>query len=401
MPPPVPAKARPPPAVSLVLFLLPPLLLLVALARPTLAGTNSQELVYFKSDRYSFGTVPLQSITAMGLENNQLICIGSTKANNKIANTTGVSNSQVWSNAANVSATFQWSWGGSADYTAVGVKHRQLQTPENLMFLARATGGIEVLSYWYLSPRETPATQPPRIVSFGNGTAGPSGVISALSSLDAAGGIFAAEQTRLWWIPVVRPLSASPPDSSAAATTMVAQLGGVIQAIWSVESAQTLYVAEWFNSSNNIHAFAMNGRTLVNPKQSPLISINSTIYPNPPADQPVISCVVSHPRTQDVYVGMFGAGGILIYDQTGDMRAQVTTTFINVLSMEIDNDGTNLFIAGDDGAGTAVIDLLNLKALGLADNSIADRKSGGLSSYALNMPLVFALVASVGLLLRS
>ncbi|KAJ3160163.1 hypothetical protein HDU86_000999 [Geranomyces michiganensis] len=335
----------------------------------------------------------------MGLENNQLICIGPTKPN-KITNTTSVTNSQVWSNAANVSATFQWSWNGTADYTAVGIKHRQLQTPENLMFLARSTGGIEVLSYWYLSPRETPATQPPRIVTFANGT-GPSGVISALSALDAAGGIYAAEQTRLWWIPVVRPLSAAPPDSDSAKPTLVAQLGGVIQAIWTVESAQTIFVSQWFNSSNNIHAFSMNGRKMLNPKQPPLISINSSVYPNPPADRPVISCVATHPRTQDVYVGMFGAGGILIYDQTGDMKAQVTTTFINVLALEVDNDGLKLFIAGDDGAGTAVMDLLNLQTLGLADKSIADRKSGAMSRFALNVPLIFALVASAVLLLKA
>ncbi|TPX60949.1 hypothetical protein PhCBS80983_g01476 [Powellomyces hirtus] len=329
----------------------------------------------------------------MGLENNALQCIGPAKPT-KIANTTAVAGNQVWWSATNTSGTFQWGWRSPDEvtYTALGVKHRQLQTEERLMFLARP-GGIEVLSYWYLSPRLTPATlHPPRIVSFGNGTRGPSGTISALSSLDAGGGVYAAEQGRIWWIPVVRPLTAFPPDNANA--TMIAQLGGVIQAIWTVENTQTLYVAEWFNSSNNIRKYTISNRALQNPKTAPLIAINSTVYPNPPTDRPVISCILSHPRTQDVYVGMYGAGGILIYDSKGDMKAQVMTTFINVLSMEIDNDGTMLYISGDDGAGSGSLDSLNLKLLGLSDRSIAElATSDGAKFSSLNVLLLISLAA--------
>ncbi|KAJ3020268.1 hypothetical protein HKX48_001095 [Thoreauomyces humboldtii] len=379
------------------------LLLTVACVVALLPSAAAEGLLYLQSAKYGIGTMPFTSITAIGLENNSLFAIGPAKAS-KAANTTATASDQVWSILTNQTDAFMWSWIAPSDvnstsptttYTAIGVKHRQLQTPENLMFLAR-TGAIDVLAFWWLSPEKTPAL-PMRTITFGNGTAaGPTGAVSILSGLDAAGGIYAVDQGALWWIPVVQPLTAVAPSASTV-PAKVAEMGGTIQALWSMETTQTVYVAEWFNSSNNIHAFQVDQKVLQgSPTATPLIAINASAYPAPPSDHPVVSSVVGHPTTGDVYVGMASSGGVLVYDRQGKLRAQITTTFVNVLAMEMDSDGASLYIAGDDGAGTGHLDSLDLKGLGLQTTSVATLQSSGAVKGSGAGALVRLVAVAVG-----
>ncbi|KAI8825857.1 uncharacterized protein EV422DRAFT_514447 [Fimicolochytrium jonesii] len=349
---------------------------------------DAQALAYFRSEKYVFGNLPLATVTALGLENNGLMVTGKAPGNQ--------TQNQVWISYTNASAPFFWAWTGNdtAQYSAMGVKHVSHQTNENLLFLARDTG-IEVLTYWWLSPRQTPdPNHPPRVVPL-NGT---SGALTSLTSVDAAGGVFGSESGRLWWIPVVRPLSADPPDAGSN-LTLVRQFGGTIQSLWASETTGSLYVAEWFNSSNNIHKYPMSRDPKDIPATSvPLISLNSTSYPNPPADRPVVASIAAHPVTGDIYVALQGAGGVLVYDQTGKLWGQIVTTFINVVALEMDNDGTALYIGGDDGAGQAKVDSLNLKSLGLKDKGVAAlAHSGGESRVPLSSPIVVLQILSAAI----
>ncbi|TPX63289.1 hypothetical protein SpCBS45565_g06712 [Spizellomyces sp. 'palustris'] len=319
----------------------------------------------------------------MGLENNALLCLGPANPS-KITGATSVQNNQVWAIQTNVSSTWTWAWSSpdtndqgasNTAYTALAVKHHQLQTPQNLLFLAdRSTASLSVLPYGYLSPRETPdASRPPRQVKLSNGT----GEVTALSALDAYGGLYAASGTKLWWVPVVTPLTADPPSAGNTNSSMVGELRGTVQAMWLMQNSQTLFVAEWFNSSNNIWRYDLRGtRNLTSSPGQVLIRINSTAYPNPPQDHPVVSSVIPHPKTGDIYVGLYGAGGVLIYDTTGTLKGQITTTFVNVFTMEMAEDGSFLYIAGDDGAGSGRLDFLDLGQTGLASRGVTALASG-------------------------
>ncbi|KAI9100393.1 hypothetical protein DFS34DRAFT_483813 [Phlyctochytrium arcticum] len=309
----------------------------------------------------------------MGLQNNALLCIGPSNPTN-ITGATSVQGNQVWSLRTNTSATFTWAY-SSPDtdgngtsptvYTALGVKHAQLQTPQNVLFLADSKG-INVLAYWYLTPRETPVPEfPPRTIPYPA-----QGPASVLSHLDGYGGVYAAVGARVYWMPVVRPLSADPPGENG---TLAGVMGGPVQALWMMQNSQTLYVAEWFNSSNNVWRYDLptNSRNLSSPlTATPLIKLNSTTYPNPPSTSPVVSSVVAHPTTGDIYLGLFGAGGVLIYDSAGVLRGQITTTFRDVLTLDLDNDGLKLYIGGGDGQGSGRVDLLVLGDVGLGDKGV-------------------------------
>ncbi|KAI9017082.1 hypothetical protein BC832DRAFT_6884 [Gaertneriomyces semiglobifer] len=336
--------------------------------------TQNGPLAYFKSSKLGFGTMPFQSITSMGLQNNALMCHGPANPS-EVTGTTNVRYDQVWWMATNTSGSFIWGYSSPGDdsvrYNALSVKHRSLQTKQNLLFLSEpGASTINVHSYWYLSPRQTPdIDRPVRSVAYPNGTS----EVSVLTSLDAHGGLFGAEGTKVWWIPVVKPLTADPPEEDKGNATLVADLLGTVQAMWLMQNSQTLFVAEWFNTSNNIHRFSVRSGSPIEPMANisvPLVHINNTVYPHPPTNTPVVSSIVVNPVSSDIYVGLYGAGGVLIYNTQGYLKGQVTTTFVNVLALEMDDAGSSLYIAGDDGAGSGRLDFLDLASTGLRDRGV-------------------------------
>ncbi|KAJ1568561.1 hypothetical protein HK405_000554 [Cladochytrium tenue] len=106
---------------------------------------------------------------------------------------------------------------------------------------------------------------------------------------------------------------------------------------------------------------------------TPLLTLNASTYPVLPADV-TPSCLAAHPRTSQLFVGLASANdslyGVLVYAPATDPTAAgtepyvltqwVRTSFLNVRALDVDNDGTVLFVAGDDGADEGRLDSLDV-----------------------------------------
>ncbi|KAJ1540239.1 hypothetical protein HK405_011600, partial [Cladochytrium tenue] len=216
--------------------------------------------------------MPFYSITSIGLENNWIMAIGSTKPNYKnVTNTTGTAYDQVWAIRANTTGpgAWQWAWSSSllanssansasastlttstgsqsatdntsgsasaetvaattaaatisaavetpaaaATYAALAVKHITLQVPQSQLFLLdNGAAALQVLTYGWSTPRVSPdAAYPPRAVPVGWQP-------SAVSALDSSFGMFVARADRVAWVQASQAYTAGAPTSASNAS---------------------------------------------------------------------------------------------------------------------------------------------------------------------------------------
>ncbi|KAJ3067740.1 hypothetical protein HK102_007346, partial [Quaeritorhiza haematococci] len=174
------------------------------------------------------------------------------------------------------------------------------------MLADTANNTLWVLTYEWLNPKDTPAKENAvRTVPLGGNLT----QIQGLSSLDPSGGVFAASTNNIWWIPVIKPLTTDPPTPPNNTPLRILEMRGSIQALH-LTLEKNLYLVEWFNQSNNVWRFRVEGgsNTLTPSSGTLLFGINSTAYPFPPADRPVVTSITVNPNNRDVYVGLFRQG---------------------------------------------------------------------------------------------
>ncbi|KAI9364002.1 hypothetical protein DFJ73DRAFT_810592 [Zopfochytrium polystomum] len=168
---------------------------------------------------------PFYTIKSLGFQNNWLLAAGTAKPNfGNLTNSTGDSYDELWSLRTNATGSWVWSWsasnalenpnstltGTSAVYSTFSVKHSSLQIPSSMLFLYnQLSSTLDVLSYWWLNPRETyDRDHPPRSVPLPV-----SGVLS-VSTLDNNFGVYVASGNQIWWVQVTAAYSAGPPSST-------------------------------------------------------------------------------------------------------------------------------------------------------------------------------------------
>ncbi|KAJ3103401.1 hypothetical protein HDU96_009285 [Phlyctochytrium bullatum] len=373
-----------------------------------------------------FGGMPFKDFVSLGYQNNYLIGLGPTFPNyNNETNSTDATpaSSEVWMSAYNNTGLWTYAWSpplgsdpnitGTAPtnsayrlstnttlnttyYTALNVKHSKLQIDTNQMYLVSSSGSVDVLNYWYQSPRRTYARDyPPRSIAFPpNVTA-----IDRITSLDNSFGVFAASNNTVYYLPVTDLYSPNftPPttDAGAANFTLTSSYRGAVKvgvfqgtlgAMWLTQDFASLYLVEHIPANRTVvWRWPVSGPTarigVVDPSNytgSPYISegrvlleLNRTTWPPAPdnldawayAKGPVSSLVVD-PRRGDLYVGLEHNWTVLVYGNAGRfdsgravLKGKVELPFPYVRAMEMDNDGTVLFVAGSDGRSGKVATL--------------------------------------------
>ncbi|KAJ3201881.1 hypothetical protein HDU67_001007, partial [Dinochytrium kinnereticum] len=258
-------------------------------------------------------------------------------------------------------------------YTGLGVKHSKLQIDANMMFLVDATAKtIDVLSYWYLNPRRTPAKEfAPRSIPFPENVT----TIDRITSLDSNFGVYASTNNTLYYIPVTDFYTAS--LASVRPSIRLGVFEGTIGPMWLVQDFSTLYLVEHIpGNRTTLWRWTVSGPTsqigLTNPQNTtsplhatgtPLLTLNQTTWPplpyNPDAEQYArgpISSIAADSTSGDVYVGLDMNNTVLVYKGAGrfskepfELKAKVEVPFQFVRALEMDNDGRWLFVAGGDG----------------------------------------------------
>ncbi|KAJ3298512.1 hypothetical protein HDU76_006458 [Blyttiomyces sp. JEL0837] len=255
------------------------------------------------------GRSPFYSITALGLENNWLLATGPARPNvQNLTKTKTTTYDQIWMTRINTTTPWVWSWSSNfssvnpnntladsthvATYTAMSVKHSPLQLDPNMLFLVNSVSNtIDVLTYWWLSPRESPFDYyPPRSVPLPQNAT----QVSAMTTLENHYGVYIASGHMLYWIPVCEPYTPGPPKGSNAFVTptvsvntptgtsngsiatlvtptvvpasaeqwgssLVHTFNGSVQAMWLKQDFQNLFVAEGIAGTVKIGKWVVAG----------------------------------------------------------------------------------------------------------------------------------------------
>ena len=336
----------------------------------------------------------------MGLISNFLYCTGPVFANDLTTTAVTRGLNQIW--GARIDTTATWSWAytyardNGTEFLQISVKHSQMQIPQSVL-LALTEKGIIVLPFWGLNPRETPdLNHTSWIVPVSN--------VRLMTNLGANGGVFAVVDQDLKWIPIVQPYSLNLATSigtvipltseTATRSTMssttrsvvtrtssgtgtyptpnafsssssyapVASDGpyplyqlatfGAIRSVYLSHDSFTLFVLTNDNGTT-VYTMQTNGPTLLT---SPLPLI---VLPD------AATCMLTHPRTSDLYIAI--NGGILIYNATGTLKGKVIATFSNIRTLEMDNEGRKLYIGGEE-QGRGRLDTLDLIRFSLSNS---------------------------------
>ncbi|KAJ3095108.1 hypothetical protein HDU97_007263, partial [Phlyctochytrium planicorne] len=375
-----------------------------------------------------YGGMPFIRVDGIGLQNNYLLGIGPTFPNfNNQSNSTTNAPSEVWSSAFNDTGPWVYSWNpamglnstvtgfqttslssnatsNSSIYTAIGVKHSKLQIESNMLFLVNNRAfTIDVLSYWYLNPRQTyNKLVEPRSIPF------PQNVVNVdlISALDSSFGVFAVTDAHtIHYIPISDFYNAGPPKNRQS--KKLGSFRGIVTALWLTNDFSSLFVAEHLVGNRTLiwrfgvsgdslpvgFASDKNGTVITDvppPNAAVVLKFNATTFPsiaNPPSPQSAssvtdyisrgpVSCIAVDERTSDLYVGLDdGTGTVLVYGGTsrfdapasgvvgqegvGVLKVRIGVPFASVRGLEVDvvGEGKVVVVGGDGGKGrVAVVD---------------------------------------------